>query len=197
VLTQPPVPRNRVSGKALVFVEDKNKLGSWSFGAGSLFNLVYLNPELHQEIVPVMDEVKEDDRIRWLRNKNAFFFRYDDQYHWSDATEQFRNIAKSKTDMTAVVLPKITTLGPPGTKAGIGFNVQPDGSSALSVNGQNFESGSKIILNGKPQSTAFGNDQWLTTTVQKEVYSQPGIIRIQVKNPDGVMSNIIDFPVLP
>jgi len=195
ILNHPPVPFDRMSGAPLVYVEDRDNQSTWSFGAGSLFNLVYLNRNLTQVVVPVMNKVSFEDRVRWLKHKNAFFFRYDNQYRWIDATEQFRTLALAKTGDQPVP-PKITTLGPSETHAGVGFNVQPDGSSALGVTGWAFESGAKIILNGQVQPTMFGSEQGLTTTVPRELYSRPGTITIQVRNPNGMESNTSTLRVL-
>jgi hypothetical protein len=195
VLKQPPVPFNRVSGPALVYVEDRKEYGWWSYGAGTLFNIVYLNRDVHQVLVPVMNKVSRADRVRWLKDPNAFFFRYDDSYRWFDVTEQFRAFAIAKGD-DRVVPPKITSLGPPETRAGVGFNVQSSGLSALGVAGSNFEPGSEILINGQKQPTAFGSTGWVTTIFPREAYSRPGNIIVQVRNPDGEDSNPYTFRVL-
>ena len=68
VLTAPPAPFDRVSGDAFVYVEDRQHLGNWYFGVGSLFNLVYLNKQLQQQTVPQMDWIDAKDLSRWLKH---------------------------------------------------------------------------------------------------------------------------------
>src|SRR4051794_24647162 len=195
VLSQPPVPINRVSGPALVYVEDWNNQGIWSFGAGTLFNLVYIDRALRQVVVPPMEKVPRDDRAKWLRHPNAFFFRYDKQYHWSDATAQFRAFSAAKA-AEQVFPPKITSVSPAETRAGVDFNVQQgSGLSALGIAGSNFEMGAEVLLNGQRQPTASGGD-WVSIVVPREIYSRPGQISIQIRNPGGVDSEPVYFRVL-
>jgi hypothetical protein len=194
VLTEPPVPFDRVKKGALVYVEDKRQLGIWFFGAGSLFNMVYLDRDLRQVIVPVMDKVSGGLCAKWLKEPNAFFFRYDDAYRWHDATEQFRVFAKIKANDQSS-LPKITSVTPTETRAGVDFNKQANGMSAIGVTGLNFLSGTEVLLNGKSQPTAFAGT-WVSTTMPRDFYSQAGNITVQIRNPDGVESEPVLFRVL-
>jgi hypothetical protein len=142
-----------------------------------------------------MDKVPRDDRAKWLRHPNAFFFRYDKQYHWSDATAQFRAFAAAKA-VEQVFPPKITSVSPAETRAGVDFNVQQgSGLSALGIAGSNFEMGAEVLLNGQRQPTASGGD-WVSIVVPREIYSRPGQISVQVRNPGGVDSEPVYFRVL-
>jgi hypothetical protein len=194
VLTHPPVPLNRVSGAALVYVEDRLGRNEWFFGSGLLFNLVYINRDLRQVVVPAMDKVSRGDCVQWLQAPKAFFFRYDDNYRWLDATEQFRAFATVKAG-ESVRLPRITTVSPPETRAGVDFNAQGDGISALGVAGVNFERGAEILINGQRQQTTVGTG-FMSTIVRREVYSRPGNLSIQVRTADGVESEPYLFRVL-
>jgi len=194
VLTAPPLPLDRISGNALVYVEDRQPLGNWFFGAGSLFNLVYRDRELHQETVPRMDRIEANKLSQWLKHPNAFFFRYDDQFRWHDATEEFRRFANENVARIAPP-PAITALAPMETRAGMGFNVQPDGTSAMGIRGRNFRSGSTVMLDGVKAVTGFGSPEFITATVPLQVYSHPGNATFQVQNSDGQLSDIITFRV--
>jgi hypothetical protein len=194
VLSQPPVPLNRISGPALIYIEDWNNQDWWSFGAGSLFNLVYLDRDLRQVIVPVMNKIPRDDRTKWLKHPNAFFFRYDKNYHWFDATAEFRAFATAKAS-EQLIPPKITSVSPAETRAGVDFNVQGNGFSALGVAGLNFEFGAEVLINGQKQPTASGGD-WVSTIVPREIYARPGNVSVQVRNPGGIDSEPVFFRVL-
>jgi hypothetical protein len=175
-------------------VEDWNNQGTWSFGAGTLFNVVYVNRDVRQVVVPVMNKIPRDDRAKWLKHPNAFFFRHDKNYHWSDATAEFRAFATAKAS-EQVILPKITSVSPAETRAGVDFNVQGSGLSALGVAGVNFELGAEVLINGQKQPTASGPD-WVSIIVPREIYARPGNVAIQVRNPNGVDSEPVFFRVL-
>ena len=78
VLRQQPVPFERMQEKPLVrplvYVEDRNSLGLWNFGAGSLFNVVYLRQNLSQVLVPAMNKVGQAKCEEWIKHPNAFLF---------------------------------------------------------------------------------------------------------------------------
>jgi hypothetical protein len=194
VLSQPPVPFNRVSGPVLVYVEDWNNQGTWSYGAGTLFNLVYVDRDVRQVVVPVMNKVPRSDIEKWLKYPKAFFFRHDSRYRWFDATAEFRAFAIAKVN-EEVFPPKITSVSPAETHAGADFNVQGNGFSALGVAGAHFEIGAEVLINGQKQPTAFGGD-WVSTIVPREIYSRPGNVSIQVRNPGGIDSEPVFFRVL-
>jgi hypothetical protein len=193
VLTQPPVPFDRVQGPALVYVADRKEQGWWSFGAGSLFQLVYLNRQVTQVMMPAVEKISRGDSARWLKEPNAFLFWIDDDYHWHDGTAQFRAFAQEKVGKE--VLPIITNVFPTQTRAGVDFNVQPTGFSALGIEGSHFESGAEVLLNGKKQPAATGKN-FISILVPREFYSQPGNMSIQVRNSDGSGSEPYLFRVL-
>jgi hypothetical protein len=193
VLQHPPVPLNRVAGPALIYVEDRKSQDWWSFGAGTLFHLVYLDRELHQVLVPAMNKVSRGDCIRWLKDPNAFFFRYDDNYYWHDASNEFRVFATAKIG-EEVNLPRITAIFPTETHAGVDFNVHGN-ASALGVAGVNFEAGAQVVINGKKLPTAVSKD-FVSTTVPREAYARPGTMSIQIRNSDGTDSEPYLFRVL-
>jgi len=199
VLAQPPVSFERMQEmpqvRALVYVEDRKNFGWWYYGAGSLFNLVYLRVRLFQDLVPEMSKVPRAKCEEWIKEPNAFFFRYDDNYHWYDASNEFRAFARKKLT-EAVTTPTITSVSPTQTQAGVDFNVQPSGFSAIGVAGRHFEAGAVILINGKKQPTVNG-DGFVSTTVPREAYARPGNISIQVRNPGDVVSEPFLIRVLP
>jgi hypothetical protein len=196
VLQYPPVPVDRITGPALVYVEDRQNLGEWFYGAGSLFNLVYFDESLKQKVVPPMNEVSHDDAEQWLQSPQAFFFQYDSNYRWHDASDQFRSIAQQKAS-ERIFPPSIQSLGPSETHVHAPFNQQPDGSSAISVNGEHFEHGCTLVANGRSLPTAFGNSKWITATVPDDLIAHSGVITFKVKNHNGLESGPMEFRVLP
>jgi hypothetical protein len=97
-LKRPPVPREKLSGPALVYVEDRMRLGAWSYGAGrDLFPLVYLNREIEQRVIPPLDDKSAAVCLPWLERPRSFYFVYDGGFRWADATEQFRRHCEDLT----------------------------------------------------------------------------------------------------
>jgi hypothetical protein len=193
VLTKPPVPLGRVSGDALVYVENRFDVAAWGFGATRLFNLVYQDAELQQVLVPRMDHIERDALKRWLEQSNAFFFRYDDEFHWHDATDEFRRFAKANE--LAVAAPLIICTNPAEVHAGVGFNVQPGAISAVGVDGESFRRGSVILVNGIKTPAGFASSESIAGAVPDAAFSHPGTITIQVQNPDGQVSNAVQLRV--
>ena len=108
---------------------------------------------------------------------------------------------RSTNTLAWVVLPKtgpapeIRTIHPDTTVAGKGFNVQPNGISAMGMTGANFLPGAKILFNGKELETSFGGLDQLGVIVPSTEFAKPGKIKITVKNPDGKLSPAKDFTV--
>lgn len=91
--------------------------------------------------------------------------------------------------------PEIRSIHPDTTVAGKGFNVQPNGISAMGMTGANFLPGAKILFNGKELETSFGGLDQLGVIVPSTEFAKPGKIKITVKNPDGKLSPAKDFTV--
>jgi hypothetical protein len=91
--------------------------------------------------------------------------------------------------------PSLTKLYPDSTKAGTGFNVQPNGRSAMGITGQNFLPGVKVLLNGEPQETNFGDIDKGGCFFDAKFYQKPGRVKVTVKNPDGKESAPLEFIV--
>ena len=91
--------------------------------------------------------------------------------------------------------PSITQLFPDTTTAGKGFNVQPDGSSAMGLTGANFLPSATILFNGEAQVTNFGDIDKLSSAFPAKFFANKGVVKVTVKNPDGKVSPAVDFPV--
>jgi tetratricopeptide (TPR) repeat protein len=86
-----------VSKDTLVYVEDRLRIGSWSYGGGgNLLRFHYMMPKLEEKVVPAMNEVPWDLRYEWLRRPNALFVRYDDGMRWYDGSSEFRKASLAK-----------------------------------------------------------------------------------------------------
>jgi len=80
-----------VSKDTLVYIEDRNRMGTWSYGGGdNLVKFHYMMPKLEEKTVPAMNEIPWELRYEWLRRPNAIFLRQDDQLHWYDGSKDFR-----------------------------------------------------------------------------------------------------------
>jgi hypothetical protein len=91
--------------------------------------------------------------------------------------------------------PVLTKLYPDETKAGQGFNVQPNGKSAIGMTGANFLPGAKLVLNGVAQETNFSDIDRLSAFFDQKFYQQPGRVKATVRNPDGKESAPVEFTV--
>lgn len=101
VLVNPPVPRARIGASAFILIENPQDLHGWNFGTGNLFALAYDNPDVRQTEAPQIDHVPPERCVDWLGRKNAFFFRYDANYHWYDATGEFTRRALAQVGLYA------------------------------------------------------------------------------------------------
>lgn len=110
---------------------------------------------------------------------------------------------RSTNSLAWMVLPKsgpapvINTMHPDTAQAGKGFNVQPNGVSALGMTGANFLPGAVIQFNDKALDTSFGDTDKLGAVVPKELFAKPGKVKVTVKNPDGKLSAVREFTVTP
>jgi hypothetical protein len=91
LLEHPPVPPAALGKAPLIYIEDRLGIGPWWYGCfGLLFKYAYLRHDLEEVIVPPMSHVSSQDRNKWLAHRNAFFFRYDGEFNWHDASAEFR-----------------------------------------------------------------------------------------------------------
>jgi hypothetical protein len=76
--------------------------------------------------------------------------------------------------------PAIEILYPAETLAGQGFNIQPDGSSALAMKCRNATASSVIVWEGARLVTAFGGPTTISGIVPKDRFAQSGKYRIEI-----------------
>ncbi|HWB97232.1 MAG TPA: hypothetical protein VG672_11030 [Bryobacteraceae bacterium] len=89
LFVHPPVPREKMGTAPYILIENPQNLHGWYFGSGNLFALVYDLPDARQTEAPPLNQVPPERCLDWLRRKQAFFFRYDENYRWHDATAEF------------------------------------------------------------------------------------------------------------
>jgi hypothetical protein len=83
--------------------------------------------------------------------------------------------------------PVLLELYPPYAVAGQGFNVQPDGQSALAVTCKNLHPPAEIVLGDRAMPTVSGkNTCLLTTTIPKTFLDKPGAYPIFIRDRAGV-----------
>lgn len=91
--------------------------------------------------------------------------------------------------------PTISDLYPPRAEAGKGFNVQPNGNSALGVNGSGFLPGAVIFWGGKQMPTSFRSAAYVSAAIPKTPATQAGAVEVWVVNPHGAASNKVAFKI--
>lgn len=79
---------------------------------------------------------------------------------------------------------RIERLHPAETRAGVPFNVQPDGGSAIAVVGTGFDRSDVITWNGKPLDTTFGSEALLTAAVPAPLIAAPATVTVEVRSAD-------------
>lgn len=93
--------------------------------------------------------------------------------------------------------PRIESLTPSSTAAGVSFMRQPSGASAVIVSGGNFIAGARVYYGASALDTTFASTAGLTAIVPAEIYEKPGRISVTVHNPDGQVSSAVTFEVYP
>lgn len=91
--------------------------------------------------------------------------------------------------------PVSSQLYPSSTAAGVGFNPQPNGDSALAIEGAGFRPGAIVEFGGKSLETTFGTQTALSALVPAALTRTPGIVKIVVKNADGKQSGPATFAI--
>jgi hypothetical protein len=92
--------------------------------------------------------------------------------------------------------PRILQFGPPGTRAGVPFLVQPNGDSALWIACENATIETVLYFDGVPLHTSFGSDRGVSGTVPPELFARPGAYDIYLVDGDQ-RSNTVTFVVEP
>ena len=96
-----------------------------------------------------------------------------------------------KAERPALLLREIS---PASARAGGGFNVQPDGSSALVIAAEHATRGTSVLMDGTPLATTYGSPAFLTALVPAELVASPGTRSVYLSN--GVReSNRVEFVI--
>jgi starch synthase len=108
----------------------------------------------------------------------------------------FRGISPASADDRPVPQSPLVlrAISPQQSPDGLGFNVQPDGSSAISIDAEHATRGTLVYMGKEFLVTAYGNPNYLTALVPKKILRRPG--RYPVFLTDGARrSNRLDFVV--
>ena len=92
---------------------------------------------------------------------------------------------------------RVSETVPPWTRAGVAFQTQPSGESAMAIHGKGFRPGAVVSLGGTRLPATYGDRAWLTVIVPAPLYAKPGTLALRVENPDGGVSNSVTFEVRP
>jgi Glycosyltransferase len=88
----------------------------------------------------------------------------------------------------------LRAISPQQSPNGLGFNVQPDGNSAISIDAEHATRGTLVHMGKEFLVTTYGNPNYLTALVPKQILRKPG--RYPVFLRDGTrQSNRLEFVV--
>lgn len=108
----------------------------------------------------------------------------------------FRGIPPASADERPVSQSSLVlrAISPQQSPNGLGFNVQPDGSSAISIDAEHATRGTLVHMGKEFLVTTYGNPNYLTALVPMEILRRPA--RYPVFLTDGArQSNRLDFVV--
>jgi hypothetical protein len=91
-------------------------------------------------------------------------------------------------------VPIVHFVTPASTRVGEGFQLQPDGSSAV---GEAFGPDCVVVLAGQALPTVVGGPGWVTAVVPRERFSRPGRLEVRVVDPERGSSAAVFFEVHP
>jgi len=92
--------------------------------------------------------------------------------------------------------PLLKQMGPMKTKVGVGFNVQPNGESAIWTITKNATKTTVIVWGERQLQSTFGGSNSVTALVPKELYSKPGQFQVYLLDKKtGKKSNGLVFTV--
>jgi asparagine synthase (glutamine-hydrolysing) len=92
---------------------------------------------------------------------------------------------------------RLQRLHPSGTVARRGFNVQPGGASALSIECEGAGFWTTVVINGIPLQTTYGGPSWLTALVPEHLLQTPGQLAVRLADERLGESNSLSFAVDP
>jgi len=87
-------------------------------------------------------------------------------------------------------------MGPMKTKVGVGFNIQPNGESALWTMAENATRTTVVVWGERQLQSTVGGPNAVTALVPKELYSKPGQFQVYLLDrKTGKKSNSLVFTV--
>lgn len=87
----------------------------------------------------------------------------------------------------------LVSLTPAKTSAGVGFNVQPNGDSAIGMKAENYTRATVIVIDGENLPTTYG-DAFLSAFVPTRFTAKPGTHIVQLVDGER-RSNSLEFVV--
>ena len=90
--------------------------------------------------------------------------------------------------------PLLHGLYPATTAAGLGFNCQPEGGSALDIACEFATPGTSVVFGGLPLATVFVGPKRVTALVPDELLAKVGQLKVSLRNDYGE-SNQLDFVI--
>jgi hypothetical protein len=84
---------------------------------------------------------------------------------------------------------------PSSARVGEGFNVQPDGQSALSIDCEGAGAWTTVVMDGVELFTTYGGPRWVTALVPRHLLDRSGSRSIVLSDQYLGSSNPFDFPV--
>mgnify|MGYP000326431054 CR=1 FL=1 len=77
---------------------------------------------------------------------------------------------------------RILQLFPSTVVVGRAFNKQPDGSSAMAIQGEGFSRDDRVFWNGRELVTTFGASELLSAMVPEALLRKPGVVNVSVRD---------------
>ncbi len=90
----------------------------------------------------------------------------------------------------------LMTTSPARARVGEGFNVQPNGQSAIAVSGAGVTPTTRIVMDGVDLASHYIDSSMITALVPPQLIARPGQERIWLRD-GGVRSNDVVFRLLP
>lgn len=89
---------------------------------------------------------------------------------------------------------RLLRLHPAQTGAGVGFNLQSDGGSAIGIECENALAGTVIVFDGKPLMTSYGGESMLTAVIPPAMLARQGEYRVVLRYGRSE-SNSVSFTI--
>jgi hypothetical protein len=160
------------------------------FGSGSFAKLPY------QESLRIFDDnrriFEEKWHQPWVKHRlRAGVRSNDEEPHF--APQEF--LAPRREDSAGgLPSPILRRLRPGSTRAGSGFNLQPCGGSAITIDCWRATPGTTLQFEGQPLQTDFVNPNCMTALVPPALLARTGRFHVSLLNDNGE-SNQLEFVV--